>query len=93
MRRRTQIGVMLGVSAVALVMVAAMGADIITYTYECEVCGQYWKEESTSVWGLTVWRQNGIHIATNHPPTYHGGGYSRWSGGLQGCGVHRKVSP
>jgi hypothetical protein len=84
---------LLGLGVLLVVAAAAEHTAIVTYSYTCEVCGQSWKDESTSIGGLGVWRQQGSHTATDHPPTYHGGGYSRWGGGLQGCGVHRQVSP
>jgi len=70
-----------------------------SYIYACEVCEQRWSKRTTYKWGVPVWQSGSQHTATDHPPTYQGGGYTHetWSFLLPrrsiACGRHSISNP
>lgn len=98
-RRHVVVGVVIALIGVAAAIVFAGKFRTYTYTFTCTVCHQDWQTNNTTLWGVPVWYSTGSHVATTHPPTYTGGGFSRESWTIIGgtrviaCGGHSMHSP
>lgn len=95
-----------GIIVAIAVIICITGAVIVwgrftteTFYFTCTVCRQQWTDRTTKLWEAPVWTVGGRHAASDHAPTFDGGGYSRlrWTllggEGAIGCGRHSLRSP